>query len=101
MNTGPTAVLRTVCGKQSLFYLENSLPNEGIGDGIEKEEFSTPEGVGVGAPSYTLHHWELRAQFGNSFIFTNVLRVLRQGRKSYDRYSLPLWGQHQGEGRER
>lgn len=47
MNTGPTAVLRTVCGKQPLFYLENSLPNEGIGGGIERnEDFSTPGGDG-------------------------------------------------------
>lgn len=53
MNTGPTAVLRTVCGKQSLFYLENSLPNEGIGGGIEKmKNFPLLGGV-VGGPPAT------------------------------------------------
>lgn len=66
----------------SLVSLENSLPNEGGGGGIERTKNYLPR-----ASSYTLHHWGLGVQLSNSIIFTNVSRVLRPGGKIYERHS--------------
>lgn len=83
MNRVHSCAGHKVYGKHLIiFYVENSLPNRGGGDGIER----TKNSLLLGAPSYTLHHWELRVQFSNSFIFNNVSGVRRQGRKSHDRH---------------